>query len=25
VHSLREQLDFHKDAIDMLTELGGLD
>jgi hypothetical protein len=25
VHSLREQLDFHKDAIDMLTELGGFD
>lgn len=25
IHALEEQLDFHRDAIDMLTELGGLD
>ena len=25
MHSLREQLDFHKDAIEMITELSNLD
>ena len=25
MHSLREQLDFHKDAIDMITELSDLE